>query len=95
MTTKTLDDVLLHLREMSHNTREQGDYFERLVARVLKLSPVLPVQRRMALEGLARTKQANRHSVLIVTRQPRISPTAGTSLQRGWGRPAASLCAPS
>ena len=39
MTTKTLDDVLLHLREMSHNTREQGEYFERLIRRVLLISP--------------------------------------------------------
>lgn len=36
---KTLDDVLLHLRDMSATTRQQGDYFERLVARVLKVSP--------------------------------------------------------
>lgn len=39
MTTKTLDDVLLHLREMSHNTREQGEYFERLIRRALLISP--------------------------------------------------------
>jgi predicted helicase len=35
----TLDDVLLQLRQMSQTTREQGDYFERLIVRVLKVSP--------------------------------------------------------
>lgn len=37
---KTLDDVLLQLRDMSQTTREQGDYFERLILRVLKVSPI-------------------------------------------------------
>ena len=36
---KTLDDVLLQFRDMSETTREQGDYFERLIVRVLKVSP--------------------------------------------------------
>src|SRR5680860_1369905 len=36
---KTLDDVLQQLRDMSETTREQGDYFERLILRVLKVSP--------------------------------------------------------
>jgi predicted helicase len=36
---KTLDDVLQQLRDMSQTTRQQGDYFERLILRVLKVSP--------------------------------------------------------
>jgi predicted helicase len=36
---RTLDDVLVQLRDMSQSTREQGDYFERLIVRVLKVSP--------------------------------------------------------
>lgn len=35
----TLDDVLQQLADMSQTTREKGDYFERLILRVLKLSP--------------------------------------------------------
>src|SRR5688500_20285149 len=35
----TLDDVLKQFRGMSQTTREQGDYFERLILRVLKVSP--------------------------------------------------------
>jgi predicted helicase len=36
---RTLEDVLVQLRDMSQSTREQGDYFERLIVRVLKVSP--------------------------------------------------------
>ena len=35
----TLDDILLQFREMSENTRQQGEYFERLIKRVLTISP--------------------------------------------------------
>ncbi len=35
----TLDDVLQQLRDMSQSTREQGEYFERLIKRVLQISP--------------------------------------------------------
>ncbi|HEV2526915.1 MAG TPA: type ISP restriction/modification enzyme [Thermomicrobiales bacterium] len=43
---KTLDDVLLQLRQMSQTTREQGEYFERLIVRVLKISPLFADQFR-------------------------------------------------